>query len=100
MLQGGDRLGIHVEATNELRVGGDGLVDDLDGHVAFDAGLEGPEDGPGGSGVDLLQEPVAAERLSPQIQSGILLQDALVKPDELWEGSMPSSSARISLTRW
>src|SRR5215218_8060489 len=69
-----------------LEIGGDGFVEDLDGHVAFDAGLEGPEDGAGGPGVDLLQEPVAAERLSPQIQSWILLQDALVKPGELRGG--------------
>jgi hypothetical protein len=86
MLQGGDRLGIRVEATNEFGVGGNGFVDDLDGYVAFDAGLEGPEDDPGRSRVDLLQEPVAAEGLSPQIQSRILLQDALVKPYELRRG--------------
>ena len=86
MLQGGDGLGIRVEATDELRVGGDAFVEDLDGHVAFDVGLDGTEDDPGGSVVDLLQEPVAAEGLSPQIESWILLQDPLVKPQELRGG--------------
>ena len=51
------------------------LVEDLDGHVPFDVGLDGAEDDAGGAVVDLLQESVAAKRLSPQIESGILLQD-------------------------
>ena len=89
MLQGGDGLGIRVEATDELRVGGDAFVEHLDGHVAFDVGLDRPEDDPGGSVVDLLQEPVAAEGLSPQIESGILLQDPFVKPQELRGGVDP-----------
>ena len=44
---------------------------------------------PGGSVVDLLQEPVAAEGLSPQFESGILLQDPFVKPQELRRGIDP-----------
>ena len=48
MLQGGDGLSIPFEAPHELRVGGDGFVKDLDGHVAFDAGLEGPKTTPVG----------------------------------------------------
>ena len=83
VLQGGDGLGVRVEATDELRVGGDAFVEDLDGHVAFDVGLDRPEDDPCGSVVDLLQEPVAAEGLAPQFESGILLQDPFVKPQEL-----------------
>ncbi len=62
------------------------FVEHLDGHVAFDVGLDRPEDDPGGAVVDLLQEPVAAEGLSAQIESGILLQDPLVKPQELRGG--------------
>ena len=86
MLQSGDGLGLRVEATDELRVDGDAFVEHLDGHVAFDVGLDRPEDDPGGSVVDLLQEPVAAEGLSPQIEAGILLQDPFVQPEELRGG--------------
>ena len=58
----------------------------LDGHVAFDVGLDRPEDDAGGTVVDLLQEPVAAEGFASQIEPGILLQDPFVKPQELRGG--------------
>ena len=89
MLQGGDRLGLRIEAPDERRIGGDALVEDLDGHVTLDVGLDGAEDDARGSVVDLLEEPVAAKRLSPQIESRILLQDPLVEPHELGRGIDP-----------
>ena len=54
MLQGGDDLGIAVEATDELRVGGDTFLEDLDCHIPFDVGLDRPVDDACGSVVDLL----------------------------------------------
>ena len=100
MLEGGDGLGVRVEATDELRVGGDAFVEHLDGHVAFDVGLDRPEDDPGGSVVDLLQEPIPAERLPPQIESGVLLQDALVKPKKLRGGIEAQLVREDLLARW
>ena len=86
MLQGGDRLGIRVEPTDELRGAGGAFVEDLDRHVPLDVRLDGAEHDPSGTVVDLLQEPVAAKGLSAQIESGILLQDPFVKLQELRGG--------------
>ena len=98
MLQGGDGLGIRFEATDEVRVCGDGLVEQLDGHVTFDVGLDRPEDDPGRPVVDLLEEPVPAERFPPQIECRILLQDPLVKPQQL-RGGVDTQLVREDLSR-
>src|SRR5206468_11360890 len=83
MLQGGDGLGIRVEATDELRGPGGAFVEDLDRHVPFDVRLDRAEHDSSGAVADLLQESVAAKGLSTQIESGILLQDPFVKLQEL-----------------
>ena len=83
MLEGRSRLSLLLESPHERRVRSDLLVEDLDRDVAAHTGLDRSEDDPGGTVVDLLQEPVTAERLTPQLEPGVLLQDPLVQPREL-----------------
>ena len=44
MLEGGGGLGCRVEPPDECGIGGDALVESLDGNVAFDVRLDGAED--------------------------------------------------------
>ena len=77
------RLRLPFESPHERRVRGDLFVEDLDRDVAAHPGLDRSEHDPGGPLADLLQEPVAAQRLASQLEAGILPQDPLVEPREL-----------------
>ncbi len=73
MLEGGDRLCLAFEATDERRVGGEVLVEDLDGDVSSDLRLDRSEHDPGGSLADLLQKPIPSQRFSASVEPGVLL---------------------------
>ena len=97
MLERRDGLGLRLEPTDERPSLDEPLVEDLDGHVAFDLGLDPAEDDARRPVVDLLQQPIAAERFAPEIEPGSCLRIRSWSLASSGEGSIPSSSARISL---
>ena len=66
-----DDLCVAVEPTDEPRIGGEPFVDHLDRDVAFGVRLDRAEDHAGRPIAELLQEPIAAERLPTQLERGI-----------------------------
>ena len=100
MLQRSDCLGALFEASHEVRVGGDGFAEDLDGDVSLDPRLDRAEDDTLRTLEDLLEESIAPKRLAAQMQSPVLAQDSLCNLTSSADGSIPSSSARTSLARW
>ena len=83
VFEGGDRLGLGLESGDERWVDRDVLVDHLDGHVASDVRLDRAEHRSGRPVLDPLEETVAAEGLTSQVEPQVLLEDALVEPGEL-----------------
>ena len=79
VLETGDDLRLGLEPADELGVVGEMRVDRLDRDVTTDHGLDRPMHGTEGPLADLLEQPVAAQRLALEIEVGILAEDPLVQ---------------------
>jgi hypothetical protein len=82
VLDSGNRPGFLLESTNEARLVREPGVDLLHRDLAAEAGIERPPNCPEGALADPLQEPVATEGATRELQGGVLLEDA---PMELLE---------------
>ena len=82
MLQRSDCLGALFETSHEVRVGGDGFAEDLDGDISLNPRLDRAEDDTLRTLEDLLEESIAPKRLAAQMQSRVLAQDSLLQPDQ------------------
>ena len=89
MLQRGDGLSVRCEAPDERRIRGHPFGEDLDGDVSLDPGLDRTEDDARAAFADLLQEAVATQWLTPELEARILPQDPLVEPGEVGRGIHP-----------
>jgi len=82
MLERSDRLGSLLETSYEVRVRGDGFIEDLDGDVSLDARLERAEDDTLRTLENLFEESIAPKWHASQMQSSVLAQDSPLQPDQ------------------
>jgi hypothetical protein len=86
MFEPRNELGFRLEPSDELGVVGEARVDNLHCHLTANLGLESPVDRAEGPLPDLLQEPVAAQRLTGDVESTVLPEDLLVEALECGGG--------------
>jgi hypothetical protein len=79
VLQARDDLGLALEPAHEVGVVGEFGMDGLDRDLAAHLGLERPVDQAERPLADLLEQPVAPERLAPHLERGVLPKDPLVQ---------------------
>jgi hypothetical protein len=79
VLDPGDRLHVGGEPADERRVVGDRRAEELERHHPVDADLRGPPHHRGGTGADLLEQPVTAPDGTTELQRRVLAQDPLLE---------------------
>ena len=86
VLEPGDDLRLVLEPPDEVRVVGELGMDGLDRDLPPDLRLDRPVDDAERALADLIEQPIAAERLALQIEVRVLPEDALVQPSEVGRG--------------
>ena len=86
VLEAGDDLRLVLEPADEVRVVGELRMHRLDRDLAPDLRLDRAVDDAERALADLLEQPVAAERLALEVEVRVLAEDALVQAAQVGRG--------------